>query len=90
MNDKLKSDVLVFSSNPCFHQNKTTTANKRAILLKQNQDHTVRRRKAFSRKFMNHKPQNPKVWCLASKTRTHQPQHQDHEMINYLNGCKRT
>jgi hypothetical protein len=36
---------------------------------------------------MNRKPQNPKVLCLASKTRTHQPQHQDHEMINYLNDC---
>jgi hypothetical protein len=46
MIDKLKSDVLVFSSNPCFHQNKKT-ANKRAILLKQNQDHIVRTRKAL-------------------------------------------
>jgi hypothetical protein len=72
MIDKVKSNVVEFSSNPCFHQNKTAIANKRAILLKQNQDHTVRTRKGlFSRKFMNHKPQNLKycAW-LAQNAHT--------------------
>jgi hypothetical protein len=50
MIDKLKLDVLVFYSNPCFHQNKTTTANKGAILQKQNQNHIVRTRKSIQQK----------------------------------------
>jgi hypothetical protein len=34
MINKIKTNVVVFSSNPCFHHNKTT-ANKRRILPKQ-------------------------------------------------------